>query len=74
MFHNRWTEVRHDNTAIWLSYWNDPINPKNSKYMLLAASSMLKGQSDKGKYKKASMLKVTTPNFFLLKSVCLAML
>ncbi|KAG9445299.1 hypothetical protein H6P81_016639 [Aristolochia fimbriata] len=53
----RWKEVKHDNTVTWLAYWNDPINPKESKYVFLAASSSLKGQSDKEKYEKARMLK-----------------
>lgn len=53
----RWKEVRHDNTVTWLAFWNDPINPKEFKYVFLAASSTLKGQSDKEKYEKARMLK-----------------
>lgn len=53
----RWKEVRHDNTVTWLAYWNDPINPKELKYVFLAASSSLKGQSDKEKYEKARRLK-----------------
>ncbi|KAL3828647.1 hypothetical protein ACJIZ3_017449 [Penstemon smallii] len=53
----RWKEVRHDNTVTWLAYWNDPINPKEFKYVFLAASSTLKGQSDKEKYEKARLLK-----------------
>ncbi|KAF3444184.1 hypothetical protein FNV43_RR13874 [Rhamnella rubrinervis] len=53
----RWKEVRHDNTVTWLAFWNDPINPKEFKYVFLAASSALKGQSDKEKYEKARMLK-----------------
>ncbi|XP_068667937.1 DNA topoisomerase 1 beta-like isoform X2 [Aristolochia californica] len=53
----RWKEVKHDNTVTWLAFWNDPINPKESKYVFLAASSSLKGQSDKEKYEKARMLK-----------------
>ncbi|XP_062102050.1 DNA topoisomerase 1 alpha-like isoform X1 [Humulus lupulus] len=53
----RWKEVRHDNTVTWLAFWNDPINPKEFKYVFLAASSSLKGQSDKEKYEKARMLK-----------------
>lgn len=50
--------MRHDNTVTWLAFWNDPINPKEFKYVFLAASSSLKGQSDKEKYEKARMLKV----------------
>ncbi|PON81508.1 DNA topoisomerase I [Trema orientale] len=53
----RWKEVRHDNTVTWLASWNDPINPKEFKYVHLAASSSLKRQSDKKKYEKARMLK-----------------
>ncbi|KAK1434403.1 hypothetical protein QVD17_00143 [Tagetes erecta] len=52
-----WKEVRHDNTVTWLAYWNDPINGKDFKYVFLAASSSLKGQSDKEKYEKARSLK-----------------
>ncbi|KAL8214718.1 hypothetical protein R6Q57_004167 [Mikania cordata] len=52
-----WKEIRHDNTVTWLAYWNDPINTKEFKYVFLAASSSLKGQSDKEKYEKARMLK-----------------
>ncbi|XP_047340778.1 DNA topoisomerase 1 alpha-like [Impatiens glandulifera] len=52
-----WKEIRHDNTVTWLAYWNDPINPKEFKYVFLAASSSLKGQSDKEKYEKARLLK-----------------
>lgn len=53
----RWKEVKHDNTVTWLAFWNDPINQKESKYVFLAASSSLKGQSDKEKYEKARTLK-----------------
>ncbi|KAL2472921.1 DNA topoisomerase 1 beta [Forsythia ovata] len=53
----RWKEIRHDNTVTWLAFWNDPINPKEFKYVFLAASSTLKGQSDKEKYEKSRLLK-----------------
>ncbi|KAK6914485.1 DNA topoisomerase I, catalytic core, eukaryotic-type [Dillenia turbinata] len=52
-----WKEVKHDNTVTWLAFWNDPINPREFKYVFLAASSSLKGQSDKEKYEKARKLK-----------------
>lgn len=52
----RWKEIRHDNTVTWLAFWNDPINPKEVKYVFLAASSTLKGLSDKEKYEKARLL------------------
>ena len=53
-----WKEVKHDNTVTWLAFWNDPITQKEFKYVFLAASSSLKGQSDKEKYEKARKLKV----------------
>ncbi|KAK8937357.1 DNA topoisomerase 1 [Platanthera zijinensis] len=53
----RWKEIKHDNSVTWLAYWTDPINSKEYKYVFLAASSALKGQSDKEKYEKARMLK-----------------
>ncbi|GMQ02427.1 hypothetical protein CsSME_00048659 [Camellia sinensis var. sinensis] len=53
----RWKEIRHDNTVTWLAFWNDPIIPKEFKYVFLVASSSLKGQSDKEKYEKLRMLK-----------------
>lgn len=58
-----WKEVRHDNTVTWLAYWIDPINSKEFKYVFLAASSSLKGLSDKEKYEKARLLEVLTQNF-----------
>ena len=54
----RWKEVRHDNTVTWLAYWMDPINQRDFKYVFLAASSRLKGLSNKEKYEKARKLKV----------------
>ncbi|KAL6857037.1 hypothetical protein ACP4OV_018419 [Aristida adscensionis] len=52
-----WKEVKHDNTVTWLAFWNDPISQKDFKYVFLAASSSLKGQSDKEKYEKSRTLK-----------------
>lgn len=49
----------------WLAFWNDPINQKEFKYVFLAASSTLKGQSDKEKYEKARKLKVPFLNPFM---------
>lgn len=54
----RWREIRNDNTVTWLAFWNDPINQRDFKYVFLAASSSLKGQSDKEKYEKSRKLKV----------------
>ncbi|KAK3012818.1 hypothetical protein RJ639_010410 [Escallonia herrerae] len=53
----RWKEIRHDSTVTWLAFWNDPINSKEFKFVFLAASSSLKGQSDMKKYDKARELK-----------------
>lgn len=53
-----WKEIRHDNTVTWLAFWLDPISKREFKYVFLAASSSLKGQSDKEKYEKARKLKV----------------
>ncbi|CAK9215968.1 unnamed protein product [Sphagnum troendelagicum] len=53
----RWKEIRHDNSVTWLAFWNDPINNKEFKYVFLAPSSNLKGQSDMQKYDKARVLK-----------------
>lgn len=74
MFIARWKEIRHDNTVTWLAYWNDPINPKMFKYVFLAASSSLKGQSDKEKYEKARKLKVAVLlGFYTLVHSCLVL-
>eukprot|EP00249_Psilotum_nudum_P024552 c29215_g1_i4 orf=294-2537(+) len=54
---HRWKEVKCDNTVTWLAFWIDPINTREFKYVFLAASSNLKGQSDKEKYEKARLLK-----------------
>nr|P93119.1 RecName: Full=DNA topoisomerase 1; AltName: Full=DNA topoisomerase I [Daucus carota]AAB41401.1 topoisomerase I [Daucus carota] len=53
----RWKEIRHDNTVTWLAFWNDPINPKEFKYVFLAASSSLKGKVTREKYEKSRKLK-----------------
>lgn len=61
----RWKEIKHDNTLTCLAYWNNPIYPKLFKYVNLAASSSLKGHSDKQKYEKARKLKVVMSFLFL---------
>ncbi|KAI3941460.1 hypothetical protein MKW98_022467 [Papaver atlanticum] len=53
----RWKEVKHDNSVAWLACWQDPINPKEVKYVSLGTCSSLKCQSDKEKYEKARLLK-----------------
>lgn len=53
----RWKEVRHDNTVTWLAFWKDPVQPKEYKYVWLAANSKFKADSDLAKYEKARALK-----------------
>ena len=50
--------MKHDNTVTCLAFRNDPISQKDFKYVFLAASSALKGQSDKEKYEKSRKTKV----------------
>jgi DNA topoisomerase-1 len=52
----KWKSVIHDNTVTWLATWIENING-NHKYVFLAASSSLKGQSDMNKFEKARELK-----------------
>lgn len=52
--HN-WKEVKHDNKATWLAMWQENIND-NYKYVMLAANSAIKGQSDYKKFEKARQL------------------
>lgn len=53
--HN-WKEVRHDQEGTWLAMWQENING-NYKYVMLAANSDVKGQSDYKKFEKARELK-----------------
>ncbi|KAF4555804.1 DNA topoisomerase 1 [Elsinoe fawcettii] len=53
--HN-WKEVKHDHEGTWLAMWQENING-NYKYVMLAASSDIKGQSDHKKFEKARELK-----------------
>ncbi|PNS20401.1 hypothetical protein CAC42_5851 [Sphaceloma murrayae] len=53
--HN-WKEVKHDHEGTWLAMWQENING-NYKYVMLAASSDVKGQSDFKKFEKARELK-----------------
>lgn len=53
--HN-WKEVKHDHEGTWLAMWQENING-NYKYVMLAASSDVKGQSDYKKFEKARELK-----------------
>lgn len=52
-----WREVRRDRSVTWLAYWHDPVNPREYKYVFLAATSSWKAESDVAKYEKARRLK-----------------
>ncbi|KAL1296659.1 hypothetical protein AAFC00_000140 [Neodothiora populina] len=53
---HRWKEVRHDQEGTWLAMWQENINGAY-KYVMLAANSDVKGQSDYKKFEKARELK-----------------
>ena len=48
----RWKEVKHDQEGTYLAMWQENING-NYKYVMLAANSDIKGQSDYKKFEKA---------------------
>ncbi|KAG8799490.1 DNA topoisomerase 1 [Serendipita sp. 411] len=52
----KWKEVQHDNTVTWLAHWKENINGQ-CKYVFLAATSSIKGKSDRDKFEKARELK-----------------
>jgi DNA topoisomerase-1 len=54
---HRWKEVKHDQEGTWLAMWQENINGAY-KYVMLAANSDVKGQSDHKKFEKARELKV----------------
>lgn len=53
---HKWKEVKHDQEGTWLAMWQENIN-NAYKYVMLAASSDVKGQSDYKKFEKARELK-----------------
>ncbi|KAK2798435.1 DNA topoisomerase 1 [Onygenales sp. PD_10] len=53
---HKWKEVKHDQEGTWLAMWQENING-NYKYVMLAANSDIKGQSDYKKFEKARELK-----------------
>jgi DNA topoisomerase-1 len=53
---HEWGAVIHDNTVTWLAMWKENVN-EAFKYVFLAATSSLKGQSDLKKFEKARELK-----------------
>lgn len=52
---HRWKEIRHDNKVTWLVMWTENIRG-NNKYIMLNASSRVKGERDWQKYEKARKL------------------
>ncbi|CCW60738.1 unnamed protein product [Phytomonas sp. EM1] len=53
---HHWKAVQHDNTVTWLAMWRDNVTG-NFKYVMLAPSSAVKGQSDLVKFETARKLK-----------------
>lgn len=53
---HKWKSIQHDNKATWLAMWQENINAAY-KYVMLAAKSSIKGQSDYKKFEKARELK-----------------
>jgi DNA topoisomerase-1 len=53
---HKWKTIQHDNKATWLAMWQENINGAY-KYVMLAAKSSIKGQSDYKKFEKARELK-----------------
>ncbi|GAB7363508.1 hypothetical protein MBLNU230_g3777t1 [Neophaeotheca triangularis] len=53
---HKWKEVKHDQEGTWLAMWQENINAAY-KYVMLAANSDIKGQSDFKKFEKARELK-----------------
>lgn len=51
-----WKEVKNDQEGTWLAMWQENINGAY-KYVMLAANSDIKGQSDYKKFEKARELK-----------------
>lgn len=53
---HQWKEIKHDQEGTWLAMWQENINGAY-KYVMLAANSDVKGQSDFKKFEKARELK-----------------
>ena len=53
---HHWKEIKHDQEGTWLAMWQENIN-NAYKYVMLAANSDIKGQSDYKKFEKARELK-----------------
>lgn len=53
---HKWKGIKHDQEGTWLAMWQENVNG-NYKYVMLAANSDVKGQSDYKKFEKARELK-----------------
>jgi DNA topoisomerase-1 len=53
---HKWRKVCHDNTVLWLASWHENIQG-GIKYVMLAATSKLKGERDFEIYETARKLK-----------------
>ena len=53
---HKWKEIKNDKEGTWLAMWQENVNG-NYKYVMLAANSDVKGQSDFKKFEKARELK-----------------
>lgn len=62
---HRWKEIKHDQEGTWLAMWQENINGAY-KYVMLAANSDVKGQSDYKKFEKARELKVGFQYHFII--------
>ncbi|XP_063716322.1 DNA topoisomerase I, mitochondrial-like [Symsagittifera roscoffensis] len=52
---HKWKEIRHDSTVTWLACWTENVQ-NGGKYVMLGATSRLKGEKDWLKYEKARHL------------------
>lgn len=53
---HKWGDVIHNDEVAWLATWKDEVN-NHVKYVWLAASSRIKGESDMRKFETARKLK-----------------
>jgi hypothetical protein len=67
---HKWEKVIHDSNVAWLATWKENVND-NIKYVLLGATSSLKGQSDLKKFEKARSLKVCKMFLVVMNWLCL---
>lgn len=53
---HQWKDIKHDQEATWLAMWKENVNG-NYKYVMLAANSNVRGQSDYKKFETSRRLK-----------------